>query len=142
MVKSVKSYIKYPALFCVGGLVYYALEILYRGYSHWSMILLGGLCFILCGVINEYLKWDTPMYIQQGICSIIITVLELFSGILLNIVLKLNIWDYSNLPLNLWGQVCLPFTVVWFFLSILAIVLDDYLRYWLWNEEKPRYVWW
>jgi len=46
---------------------------------------------------------------------------------------------YSALPFNILGQVCLPFMVIWFFLSLAAILLDDYMRYFIWNEEKPRY---
>lgn len=131
--------IKYPVLFFVGGLVYYLIEILYRGFSHPSMFVLGGICFILCGLINELYSWDTPLIAQQGICAIIITVLEFVFGVVLNLILKLNVWDYSALPFNILGQVCLPFIVIWFFLSLVAILLDDYLRYYIWHEEKPRY---
>lgn len=52
-----------------------------------------------------------------------------------------GIWDYSNMPFNIIGQICLPFTVAWYILSLLAIVLDDHLRYWIFGEEKPRYKW-
>lgn len=69
----------------------------------------------------------------------VITVLEFVFGLIFNIWLGMNIWDYSALPLNIMGQVCLPFTIVWFFLSAVAIVVDDWLRYALWGEEKPRY---
>lgn len=140
MSQSLKASLKYPALFCVGGLAYYAIEILYRGYSHWTMILLGGICFLLCGELNEIISWEMPIVLQQAICSLAITMLEFIFGVVLNIVLKLGLWDYSAMPFNLLGQICLPFTIVWFFLSIIAIVLDDYLRYLLWDEEKPRYT--
>ena len=56
--------------------------------------------------------------------------------------LGLNIWDYSNMPLNLWGQICLPFSCLWFFLSAVAIILDDELRYNIFGEEKPHYYFW
>ena len=45
------------------------------------------------------------------------------------------------MPFNLLGQICLPFAVAWLALAAVAIVLDDYLRYWLFGEEKPRYRW-
>ena len=76
----------------------------------------------------------------MGICCIIITVLEFIFGVVLNIWLGLQIWDYSGMPLNIMGQICLPFTVAWYFLSAAAIILDDYIRYWLFGEEKPRYT--
>lgn len=50
-----------------------------------------------------------------------------------------NVWDYNNMPLNLLGQICLPFTVLWFFLSAVGIILDDYIRHLLWNEAIPKY---
>ena len=123
----------------IGALLYMWVEILYRGYTHWTMGVVGGICFLLIGLINEYLSWETPLWLQGIIGASIITVLEFISGVVLNIWLDLGIWDYSKIPFNLLGQICLTFTIAWFFLSIAAIILDDYLRYWLFKEEKPRY---
>ena len=67
------------------------------------------------------------------------TFLEFCAGVILNLWLKLDIWDYSRIPFNLYGQICLPYAAVWFVLSAAAIVADDYLRYWLYGEEKPSY---
>ncbi len=130
---------KHLFLFLVGAGAYYFIEILWDGSSHWTMALLGGVCFIAIGLINEFLSWSTPMWIQSVIGSSIITILELIVGCILNIWLKLGIWDYSQMPFNILGQVCLLFSVFWVFLSIGAIILDDYLRYWLFKEEKPHY---
>ena len=55
--------------------------------------------------------------------------------------LGLHIWDYSSLPFNLLGQICLPFTVLWFFLALLCIFVDDWLRHILFHEERPHYHW-
>lgn len=71
--------------------------------------------------------------------TIIITLLELIVGTIVNIILGWNVWDYSNLPGNLWGQICPQFTVLWFFLSAVAVYLDDWIRWLLWEEERPRY---
>lgn len=130
---------KYVFLFLVGGLTYGLIEVLYRGYTHWTMLLLGGCCFIAVGLINELFSWETPLIIQSIIGGWAITCLEFICGVIVNIILKWNVWDYSNTPLNIMGQVCLPFTFIWCLLSIIAIVVDDYLRYWIFNEEKPRY---
>lgn len=105
------------------------------------MFLLGGLCFVLIGLINEVIPWDMGIIWQGIIGSGIVTSLELIFGLILNVYLKLNIWDYSNLPFNFMGQICLYFSIAWIFLSLIAIVLDDYLRYWFFNEEKPHYIW-
>ncbi|HCX63437.1 MAG TPA: hypothetical protein DHU59_13505 [Clostridiales bacterium] len=126
-------------LFTVGGLLYYLIEVVWRGYSHISMFALGGICFVLIGLINEYLSWETPLWKQMLIAAVIVTGMELIAGLILNVWLQLNIWDYSNLPFNLWGQISLQYSVIWFLLSLPAIILDDLLRWQLFGEEKPHY---
>ena len=130
---------KHLCLGVIGALLYMGIELIYRGHTHWTMGILGGLCFIVVGLINEFLSWDTPLWLQGVIGAIIITSLEFVFGLVLNIRLGLGIWDYSQMPFNLLGQICLPFSVAWFLLSILAIILDDCLRCWLFKEEKPHY---
>jgi uncharacterized membrane protein len=126
-------------LITIGGLIYSLIEIIYRGYTHWSMVIVGGLAFYLIGRINEHIEWDMLIYKQMLIGTMIITTLEFITGIIVNLIFKWNVWDYSDLPFNILGQICLPFSIIWFFISFLAIVLDDYLRYWLFGEEKPHY---
>lgn len=124
----------------IGGISYYFIEILWRGYSHVGMFILGGSCFVLIGSISEYyLTSRRSFLIQLGISCLIITVLELIFGLILNVWLGLDIWDYSNLNFNFMGQICLRYSVFWFFLSLPAIVFYDYIRYWLFGEKKPNY---
>ena len=78
----------------------------------------------------------------MAICAFGITLIEFISGFILNIIMQLHIWDYSNMPLNILGQVCLPFMLLWFILSLVAIVADDWIRYLLFGEEKPHYKLW
>ena len=134
-----KLFYKYLFLFLVGGLAYCGIEMLWRGHTHWAMLIVGGLCFIFCGGINEWFDWNMPLWKQMLICAVGITAIEFVAGIILNIILQLNVWDYGNMPFNILGQVCLPFSFLWFLLSFVAIWLDDWLRYWLFNEEKPHY---
>lgn len=136
-----KALCKNLFLFIVGGILYYLIEIIWRGHSHFSMFFVGGLCFVLIGKINEYISWETPVYIQSILGSIIITTIEFISGCILNIWLGLGVWDYSNIPFNLFGQICLPFSILWIFVSFIAIFIDDYIRYLFFGEEKPRYKW-
>lgn len=135
---------KFLVLFSVGGTIYFLIELIYKsfisnGIVHWSMFLLGGFCFILIGLINEHLPWEMSIIKQGIIGTVIVTVLEFLFGVVLNIILKLGIWDYSHLPLNILGQVCLPFSLAWFFLALIAIMLDDYLRWKWFGEDKPHY---
>lgn len=136
-----KQVAKYAFLLTVGGTVYVICELLYRGHSHWTMFLAGGICFILCGLLNEVIPWEMPLWEQMLICTLLITGVELVTGVILNLYLGLGIWDYSNVPSNVLGQICLPFCGLWFLISLPAIILDDYLRYWFFGEEKPHYTW-
>jgi uncharacterized membrane protein len=104
------------------------LEILWRGWTHWTMGVVGGLCCILIGLINEILPKETPLLVQAPIASIIITSLEYISGYILNIKLGLEIWDYSQMPLNVDGQICLPASLLWMVVGILGVIVDDKVR--------------
>lgn len=130
---------KYCILFVIGGILYSIIELVTRGYTHWAMFLLGGLCFICLGLINELLPWKTPFIIQMLIGGVVITTLELLAGYVVNIKLGWAVWDYSMLSFNFKGQICLWFSLLWCLLSSVGIVLDDWFRYWWFGEEKPRY---
>lgn len=134
-----KNIFKYLILGSIGGAIYIVIELLYRGYTHWSMFCVAFFAFILIGLINEFISWNISLWKQMLIGSGIVTVLEFISGYILNIKLGLHIWNYSNVPFNIMGQICLPFSIAWFLISLIAIIADDYLRYWLFGEEKPHY---
>lgn len=114
-------------IFIIFGISYFTLEILYRGYSHWIMIFLGGIVSVLIGLINEITP-NMRMWKQMLLGTILITVFEFMLGYILNIKLGLGIWDYSNIPFNIMGQICLPFSFLWFVLSYFIIMLDDILK--------------
>ena len=134
-----KNIARNAALFVVGGIVYALIEILWRGYTHWTMAVAGGLCFLLIGFLNEDFTWDMTLLYQGVVGALIVTTVELSFGIILNVWLGLGVWDYSNMPLNVMGQICLPFTLLWIPLSIVAVIVDDWLRHWWFGEERPHY---
>ena len=124
----------------IGGLLYVLIELAFRGRSHWTMFLVGGLCFWLIGLINEVIPWKMPFWKQCIIGAVIVTAVEFLAGCIINLWLGWNVWDYSNIPFNVLGQICLSFSLLWVVLSAVAIVLDDHLRYWMYGEEKPHYT--
>lgn len=134
-----KHFVKYHILLLVGGTAYYVIEVLARGFSHWTMFLVGGICFILIGLINEITP-QIALLKQMGISAIIITLIEFISGCILNIWLGLNIWDYTDEPFNLLGQINLKHSLYWFLLSSVGIIIDDYIRYLLFGDDKPKYT--
>lgn len=130
---------KYVFLFWFGGSTYCAFEVLTRGYSHWTMLLLAGFLFVIIGLLNEIWEWKTSFLLQAFTAAIIATIAEFFTGCIVNLVLGWNVWDYSNLPGNILGQICPQFFLLWIVISALAIVLDDLIRWKFFDEEKPRY---
>jgi uncharacterized membrane protein len=133
-----KKFLKYLFLLCFGGSLYCGIETMYRGYSHWTMYLLGGICFICFDLISEYTPWETPLWQQMLLGGLTVTVLEFITGCIVNLWLGWNVWHYSN-QWNILGQISLPSSIAWCFLSLIGIILVDYIRYYFFGEEKPRY---
>ncbi len=113
---------KYFRLFLLGGGAYTALELLWRGRSHWSMFLLGGGCFLGLGRVG---RSRLPLPVQPLAGSALITAGELCTGLLLN--RSFSIWDYRPTPYNFLGQICLPFSLLWVPVSLMGICLYRWL---------------
>jgi uncharacterized membrane protein len=106
------------------------------------MFVLGGVCGVLIGLINEYkYTWEMPVWQQVLIGEAIVLPLEFVVGCIVNLWLGLDVWDYSKFPFNILGQISLLFAIFFIPVVLAAIALDDYLRYWFFGEEKPRYKW-
>ena len=119
--------------------MYILIELAWRGHSHWTMFVLGGICFLALGLINEVLPWETPLWEQILIGAILITCLEFLTGCIVNLLLGWEVWNYSDMPGNILGQICPQYFILWLPVSLIGIILDDWLRYIWWGEEKPRY---
>ncbi len=134
------SVVKRVVIFVAGGLSYGLLEIIWRGYTHISMFVVGGLCLTIIGSMDE--GEHLPCLLWQAVLSsLTITVMEFTSGVIVNLVMGLEVWDYSSLPLNIMGQICLPYSVLWLMLSIPAIYYEDILRHYLFGERIPHQRW-
>ena len=109
-------------LFYLGGCVYMGLELLWRGWSHGSMFLAGGICFLLIGRLGE-LEPTLPLPGRMAVGAGIITMVELAAGLLFN--RDYGVWDYRDQPWNFMGQICPVFSLLWFPVALAAIVLYD-----------------
>ncbi|MEH6944962.1 putative ABC transporter permease [Bacillus sp. JJ722] len=136
---AIQKGLKLLHLALIGGAFYLWIEILWRGHTHWTMGVVGGLCFIVIGLSNEILPFDIPLYLQAFIATLLVTFIELIAGLVINVWFGLSVWDYSKLPLNILGQICVPYMLLWLPLSLMAIILYRHLRYWLFNEAKPQF---
>jgi len=127
-------------LFLVGYCTYISIEVTYRNISYPIMGICGGLAILLLDKINDNISWNIDLCLQ-GLCgSALITFFELIIGeIALHTSLLPIMWDYSNVPLNFDGVICLPFSIAWFFLSILAIFLADAINYYVLDEPQVPY---
>lgn len=111
-------------LFCVGGLAYVGLELLWRGRSHVSMFVTGGTCFLLLGKLGKQ-KPRLPLPVRGCMGALVITSAELLAGLLVN--RGYTVWDYRQVPLNFFGQICLPFSLMWIPVSLAAMHIYDRL---------------
>ena len=114
-------------LFSIGAAGYGLLEVLWRGYTHWSMLCAGGICFVFFSKISEFVN-KANIILKAVIGSVFITSIEFAFGVIFNILLKKNVWDYSRMPLNICGQICLLYSFVWGLLSIIFIPFAEYLK--------------
>lgn len=135
-----RHWVKHLILMMIGGALYVLLELLWRGYSHWTMFFLGGMCFVVLGLLNEIIPWEVPLWRQALLGTAIVTAAEFITGCVVNLWFGWQVWNYSHMPGNILGQICPQYMILWFPVSIAGIMLDDWLRYWLFGEEKPHYI--
>ena len=134
-----KKLLEYGFLWLVGGSFYYSFEMVFRGFSHWSMFVLGGICLMFIAYQGRAVNWQEPLWKQIIRCTLFVIASEFITGIIVNKWLNLEVWDYSEQPFQLFGQICLPFAVIFSGLCALGILLSGYLLHWLFGEEKPKY---
>ena len=128
-------------LWLTGGIVYFYMEIAFRGYSHYSMLICGGICFLAVGSAGRRILensrsalWAVIEIMVSGM--MIITSIELFTGVIVNMIFHWNVWDYSEQKYNVMGQICLSYSLLWSVLSLLCVYLDNIIRKYIF-DEKP-----
>lgn len=134
-----KKISEYTFFWTLGGCIYYGIEMLFRGFSHWSMFCVGGLAFLFCIMQGVKMKWTEGLWIQIIRAVIYAISLEFTTGIIFNKWLHKNIWDYSDQPLQLWGQICVPFMIIFSGLLLIAILLGGFLSNAIYKEPKPHF---
>ena len=115
-------------IFAIGALGYGFMEILFRGFTHWTMMLTGGACLLTLYYLNQQFH-NKPLVLKALVGALVITVYELAVGIIVNLWFHWNVWDYSLLPGNILGQICPLFTMLWFFLCLGLLLISKGLYY-------------
>lgn len=128
---TVKSMIKklreYSFVYLLGAVVYSLIEVAFRGFTHWTMALTGGLAYMLIYIVNIKAKTRSLILRCLAGCAII-TALEFAVGCIVNRKLHMNVWDYSNQPGHLLGQICPLFSAIWFLISFPAMLLSFFIK--------------
>lgn len=135
-----KSFMKYLLLFTFSGYIYICLELMFRGYSDITMMFAGSICAIPMIVLNNKFTYEFDFLLQLILCTIFCTIVEFIFGVLFN--QDYSIWDYRNIPFNLYGQICLPFTFLWMIVSACVIPLMDWIDCYVFGyrtDTKPYY---
>lgn len=120
-------------LFIFGGYVYCFIEVLWRGKTHWSMALAGGTVVLLLSAVQK--KTGVLGFLFAS--AVTITLTELLFGIIFNIFLKMNVWDYSGMDYNIAGQICLPYTLLWFALGFPVYYIIGQIKREIFSDMKP-----
>ncbi|MBQ8590907.1 MAG: hypothetical protein IJ486_10705 [Firmicutes bacterium] len=100
-------------IFAVGTVAYPLLEVAYRGYSHWTMALTGGLCFTALFVFQNAFP-ELAFWRKALLGALTIVTLELSVGTIVNLWLDWAVWDYTNLRFHYLGQISLVFSLIWY----------------------------
>ncbi len=117
---------EYLSAFLIGGVIYGALETVFRGYTHSSMLITGGICFAGLYAIDKHCR--RRLYVRMLLGAALITAAELAAGLICNVWLGLDVWDYSRFPLNFMGQICVQFSALWALLTLPAYLLASMMR--------------
>lgn len=112
-------------IYALGAELYGAIEILWRGRTHWTMLLCGGVCFTIMYLISAA---ALPFWLKCVLSALAVTLVELIAGILVNIIFAWDVWDYSHMAFNLLGQICPVFSLCWLMLSVPGLMLCVVMR--------------
>ena len=112
-------------VYIIGAGLYGLLELIWRGWTHWTMLVCGGVCFTLMYIISDF---ALPLWAKCIFCAFVISTVEFGAGCLVNITLGWNVWDYSDRAYNILGQICPLFSLIWLALSVPGMYLCSGLR--------------
>ena len=119
--------LEYVTVFLLGAVMYFLAEIVYRGYSHMTMFFAGGICFFLIYICEKHIRHLRLVY-RCILYAFMITAVEFIFGMIFNVWLELDVWDYSHEPFNFLGQICPGFVFMWMALSLPAVWIAGKIR--------------
>ena len=118
---------EYFIVFSFGSILYGLVEVIFRGHTHWTMLLLGGIAVCVLYFLNMILK-KLNIFFRCLVGSAVISLMEFLCGYFVNIRLHMKVWDYSGIRFNILGQICPKYILAWFLLCVPAYFLSDLIR--------------
>lgn len=135
-----KSFMKYLLLLTFSGYIYVCMELLFRGRSDVTMMFCASICVVPMIYLNNIFSYDVDFLLQLILCSVFATFIEYIFGMIFNT--DYHIWDYRNMPYNINGMVCLPFSLLWMLIASWVIPLMDWIDHYIFGykpDTKPYY---
>ena len=94
---------EYLMVFLLGGAGYCLIEVLWRGFTHWSMALAGGGALAFIYHIGARYP-ESALWQRCAAGGLMITLVELIAGFVVNILLGWGVWDYRDCRSTSWGR--------------------------------------
>ena len=135
-----KNFMKYLLLLTFSGYIYVCMELLFRGRSDVTMMFCASICVVPMIYLNNIFSYDVDFLLQLILCSVFATFIEYIFGMIFNT--DYHIWDYRNMPYNIDGMICLPFSLLWMLIASWVIPLMDWIDHYIFGykpDTKPYY---
>ena len=129
--------VKYFSIFTVGAIGYALIELAWRGRTHWTMMITGGICFMIIYALSKLER--IPLAYKCAMGALGITSVEFIVGCIVNKALGWGVWDYSTMQFNIMGQICLLFSIIWYLMCIPALYLCKVLDNTLFLNFEEKY---
>ncbi len=121
-----KKYIENFIVFALGAIIYSMIEIWWRGHTHWTMGIAGGVCLTGIYLLRLFCP-DVHIGWRCLAGAVFICTVEYFTGVIVNLILGWNVWDYSSVPYNVYGQICPLYALFWFIICVPGDIISGYL---------------
>ena len=92
-----------------------------RGFLYGPLCPIYGVGFLL--MILFFAPFKENLVVFYFVAVIVMTAWEYFVGWFLETTTHIKYWDYSNIPFNIKGRVCLPVSLFWGVMSYVAVFL-------------------
>lgn len=113
-------------IFLTGAACYVLMELFWRGHTHWTMALAGGVSAVLLLGIRRAFP-TAPLIPLCLLGALVVSAVEFLTGAIVNVWLGWGVWDYSGMKYHLYGQVSFAYTLLWAALCAPAYILLDFV---------------